>query len=240
MTTLDKMDRCYVIQIEKEDPQEQLEAMISFVGGYPRIPTENPLPECRLCGSPQTFFFQIGFPPGHAWADLSLAVFYCTSCADKQHRIPEMLAGPLHQADIPDGFLERYQTNFRFLVFPTGTGVVRQEYTPRVTFYPITLEHSPDPAVQAHKVGGVPSWVLEDESPRSYGSDRSMFFLLQLLQELTFDTVSGAPAQMGIGLDGKPRPSRHPEYKLFLANNVYFFGTRDTSVPAVYAVTQID
>ena len=64
---------------------KQIEEDLSFVGGYPRIPSESGLPECRLCRSRQTFFFQVAFPPEHPWSGLSLAVFQCTACVDENY-----------------------------------------------------------------------------------------------------------------------------------------------------------
>ncbi|KRG16934.1 hypothetical protein ACA29_02470 [Lederbergia galactosidilytica] len=47
-------------QVQKEDD-------LSFIGGQPRIPENLDIPSCSLCGSEQTFFFQIAFPEGHSW-----------------------------------------------------------------------------------------------------------------------------------------------------------------------------
>ena len=64
-----------------------------------------------------------------------------------------------------------------------------------------------------------------------------------------YDLVTGAyhesvgprqvPAQMLPGKGGKPKPSPNDFYTLFLAHNIYMFGTATRTNPEVYVVTQI-
>jgi hypothetical protein len=196
-----------------------------------------PIPTCALCGSEQTFFLQVAFPGDHEWGGLSLAVFACTSCTDEERLIPEMLPGPLCGVDIPKGFLTSYQRNFCFLVFSTYA-TLRRGHVEKVRFKTLVLEPSDDPTVDGHKIGGAPNWALEDEAP---GTSRTpMVFLLQLQQGYEFETVEGAPRQMELDLDGKPKPAARAHYHLFLGNALYLFGTGDLQEPLVYAVTQVD
>jgi hypothetical protein len=123
-----------LVQVAAQTPADDC-----FVGGRPRLPRGHVLPICRLCGAGQTFFFQIAFPPDHAWATLTLAVFSCTSCADESHLIPAMLSGPLRGANIPRDFLVDYQTNFRFEVFETNAGRMASDYRERVSFRRVQL-----------------------------------------------------------------------------------------------------
>lgn len=208
----------------------------SFVGGRPKLPKEAGIPRCSLCASDQSFFFQVAFPSDHGWAGLSLAVFACTSCADESYLIPEMLPGPLPGADIPAGFLSNYQRNFRFEVFETHRAEIVAGYRERVRFQRIRLGGG-GPSIG--QVGGLPSWVLEDESPGTYASS-PMVFLLQLRSHVEFGLIQGAPPQMEIGLLGDPEPAPFDFYKLFIGNTLYLFGTEGLARSEVYAVTQVD
>lgn len=231
------MNPCFLLQRGAQEIQ-QSEVHTSFVGGRPALPADEPVIICSLCGTEQVFFFQVAFPAG-SWAGLSLAVFACVACASEEHLIPEMLAGHLRGIDVPEGFLDRYQSNFRLLVFPTATAQARQEYQPKVKFSPLILVPTDDPAAYESKIGGEPTWVLEDESPGSYAGRYRSTFLLQLEQGTQFDTVEGAPRQVELGLDGKPRPAQRSTYELFLANAIYMFGFEAERL-LVYVITQVD
>lgn len=232
------MQPCYVLK-KGESTQGQSEGDLSFIGGHPRIPETMDIPVCRLCGAELTFFFQIAFPQDHAWADLSMALFACTSCAHEEHLIPEMLEGPLPGVDIPEDFLESYQKNFRVLVFKTEEGRFREDYEEKVAFKRWNLVSSPKVNARDHKIGGKPNWLLEDEAPATYNQTVPMVFLMQILEGFTFDKLPDAPPQMTLGLTGEPEPSDTPYYELFLSNNVYFFGTKGGNERLVYIITQI-
>jgi hypothetical protein len=151
-----------------------------------------------------------------------------------------MLSGPLRRAEIPAGFLETYQTNFRFLVFDTARGQPSDDYVERVKFQLLHLKESKNPDVERNKIGGNPNWILEDESPGSYGGNTPMFFLLQLLDGLQFDLRDEAPRQIELGLDGLPKLSAARYYELFISNRIFLFGTSDRAHLGVYAITQVD
>lgn len=216
----------------------QAESADSFIGGKPKLLPGEAIPVCKLCNAPQTFFFQVAFPADNEWAGLSLATFACTSCADKKQLIPQMLDVPLPGVDIPDGFLESYQVNFRFLVFESAKAVVHAAYQEKVAFQRLELEPT-DPATPGNKLGGDPNWLQEDEAPASYAGRTPMFFLVQLERGLQYPTVAGAPPQIKIGLSGNPQPANYPYYKLFISNAIYLFGTEDRAQPLVYALTQV-
>lgn len=232
------MNNCYLIVPSKKDI-EQTGGEDFFIGGKPKLLSSQRIPTCTLCGAEQTFFFQIALPETNPWEGLSLAVFSCTSCADRDHLIPEMLKVPLRGADIPEGFLKAYQTNFKFLVFETDAAEIKKEYRPKIRFTAVSLEPSRDPNVNGSKVGGIPNWVLEDESPRTYGSRTPMFFLLQFQSEYRFRLSEGAPPQIELALDRTPQPSPLNYYQLFIGNALFLFGTEDRQKPLVYAITQV-
>lgn len=210
----------------------------SFVGGRPKLPSGTDVPQCTLCGNRQTFFLQLAFPSDHAWAENSVAIFACTSCATSDHFIPEMVKGPLRGAQVSADFLSRYQRNFRFLVFETRSACVLADYEERVRFRPLGL--LPTAASSIGRVGGNPDWVLGDETPGGLASAGAVVFLMQLNPELEFETVDGAPRQADLALDGTPAPSRHPFYQLFIGNKTYLFGPKDPKPNTVYAITQVD
>ena len=197
------------------------------------------MPLCALCKQPLTFFFQIAFPESHSWAGLTLATFTCIDCVDESYFIPEMLHSA-KQAEIPRGFLDSYQQNFRFLTFRTEAGSRRSDYVDRIQFKPITLTPTGRGLVDQSRVGGTPVWVLEDEAPGSYAGSVDMVFLLQLQEGLCFDLVSGATPPMEIDLSGKARRSVAGYCKLFIGNTTYLFGTANPDERLVYAITQID
>jgi len=218
---------------------QQTGSELCFIGGKPVLPRHRAIPQCALCGAEQTFFFQVAFPADHVWAGLSLAVFSCTSCADENHLIPEMLPGMLAGADIPMNFLNSYQRNFHFVVFETSQGQLADQYQERVRFHPIRLELA-DSNRKIGQIGGVPTWILEDESPASYDAQTPMHFLLQVDGGVEFETVQGAPPQMEIGLTGNPEPSPYNFYQLFIGNTIYLFGTESRTRALVYAITQVN
>lgn len=213
---------------------------LSFVGGQPVLPESERIPTCGLCGAEQSFFFQIAFPSGHAWSGSSLAMFACTACSDEDHFIPEMVEGALNGAAVPSSFLREYQTNFRFLVFPTSAGVERKDYKAKVKYKRIDLKSVDDGARVWNKVGGSPVWLMEDESPATIDGKERLVFLLQLEPQLQFELEKDAPGQMEYNmLWGKAEPRRERYYQLFIGNAIYLFGSEKASALA-YAFTQCE
>lgn len=216
---------------------ESQDGQSSYVGGKPSIPAEVSIPTCRLCEQKQTFIFQVAFPPKSDWHGRSLACFACMRCADENFLIPEMLSNHLQGHDIPGGFLDLYQKNFAFLVFPTDDARMLESYDEQVAFS--ALDVTPGHEVgDFAKIGGAPDWMLDDESPATYDSNVPMVFLIQLVPGLQFDIVDGAPPQTELDIMGNPSPSPLGHYQLFLGNTIYMFGTT-VGDPLVYAITQI-
>jgi hypothetical protein len=231
------MSAAHPLQLEGA-PSPQTPTDDRFIGGRPRLPPNGPIPSCGLCKAEQTFFFQVAFPEDHEWAGLSLATFACTSCADENHLIPPMLKGRRRKAiDIPEGFLESYQVNFRFRVFETAKSVP-QGYDERVAFHRWLLQPA-QAAGAGTKLGGTPDWLQDDEAPATYAGRTPMVFLMQIERGFEFPLVPGAPPQMELALDGTPEPAERPYYQLFIGNAIYLFGTQDRSQPLVYAITQV-
>lgn len=219
--------------------QKQDSNTLSFIGGFPSLPKDTILPVCTLCGAQQTFFFQTAFTEEHCWKGYSLAAFLCTSCADENHLIPEMLKGELKGADIPKGFLEKYQTNFRFVVAKTEDCIIREDYNPKIKYMPLKIKKSLFSSSLGIRLGLKPDWVLEDESPASYDSSTKMVFLCQVPQDYEFPIINGAPPQIELDLGGVPTESSREYYEYFIGNAVYLFGTEDLQEPLIYAITQV-
>ncbi len=212
----------------------------NFIGGYPSLPENIALPVCSLCGSEQTFFFQIAFSKNHCWEGHSLSAFLCTCCADENYLIPEMLKVELKDADIPAGFLEKYQINFRFLVFPTESGSIRTDYAPKVKFQPLSVKKSIFSLKNDIKIDSKPTWLSGDESPLSYNSTGKMIFLCQIPPNYRFELVTGAPSQITLDLGGNSTESVHRYYEYFIGNSVYLFGTENPKHHLVYVITQVE
>jgi hypothetical protein len=213
--------------------------VVGVLGGAPRLPAGELVPDCSLCGSPETFFFLVRFPSWHSWSGWSLAAFSCTNCADEERLIPEMLSGALNGAHITVEFLTRYQINFRFLVFPSTDEMSvdhRRDRVAPASLRLITAAVRPPHAVGS--LGGEPVWLLADETPGTIAGVPAQF-MLQLFEGLEFPTVVGAPPQVELKLDGKPGPSPPGAYKLFIANELYLFGGSPVA-GLVYALTQTD
>lgn len=211
----------------------------SFIGGKPMLPPGLDVPTCGLCGAVQTFYFQVALPVEHALGGLTLCVFACTSCADQDHLIPEMLSGPLRNADIPLGFLDDYQTNFRALLFATSTGETQSGYREVIKYAPIELVPITEEGYRGSKVGGAPDWLLDDETPRSYAETQELVFIMQLKEGTTFQVADLAPGQMELDLRGRPSIRSDRIYTLFNSNEIFVFGVNDRNHPGVYILTQV-
>lgn len=207
---------------------------IGWCGGSPDLPRSVQQPRCSICDEPMVFFFRVDFPEGHTWEWFSLALFSCIDCVSESTLIPEMISGPLIGAAIERDFLRRYQTNFRFVVFPTKSasqGGIRSPIRKTPVF------SVPGLAGAQGILSGSPQWLLEDETPARVADDRPTF-LLQLFEGLSFPTESGARGQMTLDLAGSPVRSHKRSYQLFIGNSVFLFGAEKPS-ELVYALTQI-
>ena len=207
----------------------------SFVGGKPLLPAEVSIPKCRLCGNLETFFFQVALASESAWDGKTVSCFSCIKCANREFLIPEMLNMPLRGCNIPKAFLTSYQRNFSFLVFSSEAAQLVKDYEEQVEFFVLQRTELPG---DFGKVGGIPNWTTEDETPSVYDSDTPMVYLFELSPGLEFNIVRNAPAQVELDLVGSPSPSPMGVYQLFLGNAIYLFGTTgDESF--IYAITQV-
>ena len=166
-----------------------------------------------------------------------MSCFACMKCADERFVIPEMLDDHRQGCNIPADFLASYERNFAFLAFPTDDARIVDNYDEEVAFFALEVE-SGSTSGDFGKIGGVPNWVLDDESPATCDSTIPMVFLLELMPGIQFTKVEGALPQTELDIFGSPSPSPLEYYQLFLGNAIYLFGTSvDDSL--VYAVTQV-
>jgi hypothetical protein len=208
----------------------------SYIGGCPRLPVEMPLPTCGLCGSLQTFYFQVAFPDDHIWKDQSLAVFQCTSCYNPEYDIAPILTEDLLPPefkgfswdriprDFPHALLEYIQINWKVIVFPTAEGTPRQDYPARIQFIPLRIKPSLElrPSMKS-RIGGEPGWSQGDERPLT--CDRvPMQFLMQWRSFFDFPIVPGAPPQHDRAFTIAPAVKEGQPYHLLIGMFLYFFG----------------
>lgn len=92
----------------------------SFIGGKPCIPPSVPLPVCKICGEPLTFFFQVAFPEGHMWAGKSLAFFFCSATYHKER--------PASYGGKPMGLILQVAENFNFDKLPDAPPEMKKSY----------------------------------------------------------------------------------------------------------------
>ncbi|MEZ6141914.1 MAG: hypothetical protein R3B84_15185 [Zavarzinella sp.] len=209
----------------------------SFIGGKPFLPTGTNLPTCKLCGQREAFMFQVAFPPQANWGGRTISCFACMRCADESFLIPEMLEEHWQGCDIPNGFLQSYQRNFTFLVFPTNDAKIVENYEEQVAFVALELQSGLANGGFG-KIGGTPNWVLDDETPATYSSKIPMIFILELSPGIQFPKVQGALPQTELDIFGSPSTSPLDYYQLFLGNATFLFGT-SSGDPLVYAITQV-
>lgn len=143
-----------------------------------------------------------------------------------------MLNVPLKGAEIPRGFLTRFQTNFRIVVTEASTVQLREDYDPLIRHAHIDQS--------AWRVGAEPDWLFDDEAPGSYESFNDPVFLFQVPLGMIFPRRSDAPAQKALDLAGEVVDANHPHYDLFLGNASYFFGFGTPADARAYVVTQAE
>lgn len=213
-------------------PSDPGDISLSFLGGRPFLPVSTGIPTCALCSARMCFFFQVALPVGHLWHGALVAVFICVSCCSEDTLIPEMLSVALKGAEIPQGFLARYQTNFRIVVSDVKSARLRSDYEPLIQQSLID--------VPSWRIGAEPLWLVDDETPGSYESFGRPVFLFQVPPGTAFPKLSGAPPQKTLDLAGNVVDENRPSYELFLGNAIYFFGFGEASAERIYVVAQVD
>jgi hypothetical protein len=225
-------------QTSPTSPQQPSD--LHFIGGRPALPPEAELPRCALCGEQLTFFWQVALPTAHPWAGKAIALFACVSTPHDEHLAPRLPGDRPKGVVVTADFMKAQQSNFRTLVFDVHAAVPRMDYEPRVRFLRLS-ERGERGARAVLRIADRPKWTHEDETPGMAESGEPFCFLVQLSGESVFPTLPTAPPQ------AQPSfiPSKLiamldpvPEYKLFVGNDVFFFGTSVGSSPSVYAVAQ--
>lgn len=219
---------------------EQNASHDSFIGGIPKLPVGTSIPTCSLCGHEMSFIFQIAFPEGHFWAGKTLALFFCLDCFGHEFCIPEMPQGDsLDHVEIPEGFLDSYQRNFKIMVFDTKDGVPCSDYHERVAFRKINSIAAEKNSREAEfTVGGRPIWLMGRETPGNYASNQKLKLLFQIREDFKFPKLEEAAPQADEF--SKTKLSPYPWYDLFARNRIYFWGTNPKKDPKVYISVQTD
>ncbi|GIW28737.1 MAG: hypothetical protein KatS3mg070_2100 [Meiothermus sp.] len=210
----------------------QTEADISFRGGVPRMPAELELPRCQRCGDEQTFFFQVAFPEKHLWHGWVMCVFSCSSCFDKYDPSPR---GHYTAPDVlPDGYLDRLETDYRIILYPADspTARMRTEARQLLKFEEIRFEKlRVNNRHYETKLGGKPFWI---DDPRPIEEIEYMgghfVFIGQFMEEFNFfPALEDAPPPKASGQWIRTKPVK--AYGLFhVGGNFLFFGTTSPRV----------
>lgn len=218
------------------ETEQSLEA-INHIGGFPFMKIDEGIPKCYLCGLKMTFFFQVEFPETHDWHGKTMSMFCCTKCATMDYLIPKM---PANLYEIPDGFLDEYQLNFKILVYPSKDGLaLREDYKPVLKYSNLEFRKlRKNENSKKTKIGGRPYWRIEDNTPKSYMGSR-FTFLMQIDDDWEFDKLENAPRQAQYAWFNRDNGySEYDEYALFSGLPLYFFGTLDLEEPKVYVLNQ--
>lgn len=95
---------------------------------------------------------------------------------------------------------------------------------------------APNGAILFGQRNDVPDWILDDETPGTYGGSEGFEFLLQTRENYRFSPVPDAPRQMlpnYTGTGGPLAASLVDKYDLWAANAAYFFITPSRKILAV-------
>ena len=215
----------------------QSNEILSFIGGVPRLEPGQDIPICELCGNSQTFFLVIAFPNEHAWHDLSLSLFQCTSCSNEDYLIPH-LPTPLEKAIVMENIvLNKNRKNYSILISVTKKAILSKTYVEKIIFRPLifakgTIDNP------FFLLGGKPKWLLSDESPLSIDKTQPIF-LFQLPIDIEYEVIDSAPGQIELAYfsEEKTEESKDRFYNLFIGNALYLFGS-NTEKKLVYPLVQ--
>lgn len=198
------------------------------------MPRHIELPRTAETGELMTFFFSmdLGFLP--RWEGSNLSVFATTIYFDETDCIPEMFSNNTRDYDVPSGSLDFYQRQFRIFITSEKNAILREEYPPRVRYNAIRdREFPPDKILLFGHRNIDPVWLLDDETPGSYGRRETFEFLFQTLENYRFSLVAGAPRQMVLDyttVGNRLMPSMVDKYDLWVSNAVFFFITDSANV----------
>lgn len=222
-------------EIIRRKEAHQSESCLSFAGGKPILPKHINCPECKFCNQKMTFFFQIEFPEGHDWHGKIMSMFYCTKCYPSEGGNSQMASD---LSEIPDYFLDKYQTNFRIFAYDsTEKCEIHSNYDEMIEYEIFELKKlRKNEYSKKTKIGGRPYWRYDDNTPKSYMESR-FTFLMQIDDDWEFDKLEYAPRQVTIPLCGSTT-REDDRYALFSGLPLYFFGTLDLEEPKVYLLNQ--
>ena len=209
----------------------------SHIGGLPRLPRDLELPRTTETGELMTFFFSVdlGFSP--SWKGKNLSVFATTTYFDEDNCIPEIFSHNMRGYDVPAGALTAYQRQFRIYVTSEAVSALREDYSPRVSYNVIRDGEIPsNTAILLGRRGPSPVWVLDDETPGTYGGREGFDFLFQTVENYRFSLVPGAPRQIVLDYTASGNqliPSLVDKYDLWVNNAAFFFITQSADVLAI-------
>jgi hypothetical protein len=211
--------------------EQQIADNRSHIGGFPILPSQINLPSCKICGFPMTFFFQVEFPRKHIWQGKNMSVFACTQSSRIECQLLNLRNNTNFDipTEIPNGFLETYQTNFRTIVFETtDLSEMRTDYIPVLRYESLVLKRLSYAKSRKSKVGGLPAWFSFDQTPSGYEGHK-VEFLMQIEARWQFAKLDIAPFQAKVDwLSGGYW--ENGLYDLFSGTALLFFGTSHSKV----------
>ncbi len=221
--------------LDREETQDP--SVRSHIGGLPRLPWDLILPHTAETGELMTFFFSIDLGFASRWQGKTLSVFATTTYFDENDCIPQMFANNTRGYDVPSGGLDAYQRQFRIFITEASDAILREDYPPRIRYNVIRDGQIPaDKAISFGQQNIDPAWVLDDETPGTYGGTETFDFLFQTREHYRYSLVAGAPRQMVLDytVDGNQlTPSLVEKYDLWINNAAFFFITPSAHVLAI-------
>ena len=209
----------------------------SHVGGLPQLPQDLDLPRTAETDELMTFFFSIDLGFASKWKGKTLSVFATTTYFDENDCIPQMFANNTKYYDVPNGALDAYQRQFRIFITEASAAILREDYPPRIRYNVIRNEKIPsNKAILFGQQNIDPVWILDDETPGTYGGTETFNFLFQTRERYRYSLVAGASRQMVLDytVDGNQLiPSLVDKYDPWINNAAFFFVTPSAHVLAI-------
>lgn len=196
---------------------------LGFIGGSPFLPKDFILPRSQLTGAEMAFMFQIFFPPTHALAGKTLALFFAIDDVTEDLIIPPLSCGELSRIIVTESELTAQQALHGALLFDVAE-VDRAAHvrSPVEHMILVAATGAADETVFG-ALADYPNWILEDETPGNLDGVYRPIFCLQTVEYLELPRKVGAPGQIEIDIFGGKSASDERYYDMFAGNATYYF-----------------
>jgi hypothetical protein len=194
-----------------------------FIGGSPLLPKGFALPRSELTRAEMAFMFQIFFPPTHALAGKTLALFFAIDDVTEDLIIPPLSCGELSRIIVTDGELTAQQALHGALLFDVAEVERAAHVRSPVEHKPLVAATGAAEETAFGVLAEYPSWIVEDETPGNFDSVHRPVFCFQTLEYLALPRQAGAPEQVELDIFGNKSASEEQFYKMFAGNAAYYF-----------------